>query len=75
MTYENAWYWVKAKEVVADQEPPPVDHPQYKRIVAIQRDARMKKLANAKDHTYKMWGPQIVFLLKDEPYEVLGVAE
>lgn len=69
---EEAWFWVRAKEVVADQELPPSDHPQYERIVALQREARAKKLATAKDHTYKMWGPQIPILLKDEPYEVLG---
>lgn len=65
------WYWVRAKELVEAQESPPSDHPQYDRIVAIQEQARAKKLASAKDHTYKMWGPQIAFILKGEPYEVL----
>ena len=71
---EDQWYLVRAKEVVVEQDPPPTDHPQYDRILAIQREARAKKLAAAKDHTYKMWGPQIPILLKGEPYEVLGLA-
>lgn len=75
MTLLEAWYWVRAKEAIPEQELPPLDHPQYERIVAIQADNRRKKLATAKDHTYKMWGPQVAFLLKGEPYEILGLVE
>lgn len=73
--YEAAWYWVKAKELVETQEPPPIGHPQYDRIITIQHESRAKKLANAKDHIYKMWGPQIEFILQGESYEVLGLVE
>ena len=69
---EERWYHVRAKEDVGTQEPPPKDHPQYERIVALQEKARADKLAKAKDVTYLMWGPQVAFLLQNEPYEVLG---
>lgn len=75
MTYESAWYWVRALPPIERPVPPPSDHPEHERIVALQEAAYTKKLASLHPREVKMWGPQIEFLLKGEPYTVLGLVE
>lgn len=75
MTLEAKWYKVRALPPLKEQEPPPSDHPQYERIMAIQAQARAKQIAALKPQVYEMWGPQIAFIFGAEPYEVLGPVE